>query len=436
MNEQEVKELLNRQRAMTLSDQATPFGCCNFFDECSDEIMSLHYRGRLGLLDWMGFNVSNECYRSMDFITFVRPEHSQGTPTGAYLSDPCADPNGIEYGATKITVEDFGRLGRTGPTRDIMKPKFWCKTSPRRRLDGSPVTSEMEWDMRFATDTLLDDVRRMLVTGNATTAGQFDGLQRWVRTGFNHSILDSIVIDWNGNAMAGGAGITWNGAAVAATFDLIDVLLAAYRRIRQRISWSAVLSAQAPNPGDMILVLPSFMINCLLDFYTCWTVCPGQEFNEANVNTLEARTYRNSLNGGLFGHGRIYLDGMEIPLLAYDWNMINGPTQGDMYFLTGGIGSVRIWEGEHLDASAAAREFGAVGGYQSLDGGRLLMKVDTENECRTLKLWIHPRLFCMAPWAQIRFQDIQCNWPGGPLSPDPLDTSYYPQTSFYVAECP
>lgn len=434
MTDNNVAELV-RQRALTVTNLATPFGCCHFFDECADEIMSLHYRGRLGLLDWMGFNVSDVCLRTVDFITYVRPQHVNGSPTGAYLADPCTDPNGIEYGAANISVQDFGRLGRTGPTREIIKPKYYCKTSPRRRLDGSPVTSEMEWDIRFATDALLDDVRRMLVTGNAGTAGQFDGLQRWVRTGFNHSILDSTVIDWNGNPMAGGAGITWNGQPVAATFDLVDVLLAAYRRIRQRIMWSDVLSAQAPNVGDMILVLPSFMVNCLLDFYTCWSVCAGQQYNEANLNTFEARTFRNSLNGGLFGNGQIILDGQVIPLMAYDWNMINGPTQGDMYFLTGSIGSVRIWEGEYLDAGVAAREFEQAG-YQSLDGGRLLMKIDTDNLCRLLKLWMHLRLFCLAPWAQIRFQDVQCNWPGGPLSPDPLDTSFYPQTSFVSAQCP
>lgn len=33
------------ERTMTVSDAATPFGCCNFFDNCADGIMSLHYAG-------------------------------------------------------------------------------------------------------------------------------------------------------------------------------------------------------------------------------------------------------------------------------------------------------------------------------------------------------------------------------------------------------
>jgi hypothetical protein len=425
-----------QQRAMTLSDAATPFGCCNFFDHCTDEIMSLHYRGQLGLLDWMGFNPSDVCYRSVEFISYVRPEMSENrVATPGYLGDPCADPHGIEYGSCKITVEDFGRIGREGPTRTLMAPKYYCKTDPRRQLDGTLVTDEREWDIRFATDVLLDDVRRLLITGNAATPGQFDGLQQWVATGYDCSILDSAVIDWNGNDMDGGAGITWNGTAIGATYDIIDVMLAVYRRIRQRLMWSPVLSVLPPQVGDMILVMPSFMINCFLDFYTCWSICPGSEFNMANLGTLEARTFRNSLNGGLFGQGQVFFDGFTIPIMGYDWNMINGPTTGDIYFLTGSIASMRIWEGEFLSANYAAANFGA-GGYSSIDGGRLLVKLDAENECYKQKVWMHPRLFCYAPWMQARFQDVVCNWPGGPLSPDPLETSFYPLSSFHSAECP
>lgn len=432
-------EMLLRQ-TLSESDLATPFGCCNFFDDCSDGIFSLYYKGSLDLLDWMGFEVSDVCHREVDFINFVRPD-TAGTSVG-YIGDPCDDPNGVEFGACNLSVDDFGRYGRSGPERDLFKPKYYCRTRPRYFLDGSQVNSEADWDRMFAMDQLLNDIRVHLVTGNNTTAGQFDGLQRWVRTGYDCTSLDSYVVDWNGNAMAGGAGITINGAAIAATFDIVDVLLDLHRNVKQRISWSPLLRNQPRNVGDTILVMPSFMARCLLDFYTCWSVCPGAQYEEIVKNAKELREFRITLNGGLFGDGQISLDGETIPILAYDWGLINGPTTGDMYYLTGSIGAQRVWEGEHLSAQIVMDELSAAGitggsaGFFQTDEGRVLGKVVTDNLCRRLDLWMRPRLWCMAPWAQVRIQDVQCVTPTGPLSPDPSETSFFPEDSFSVAECP
>lgn len=424
---------------LTLTTHATPIGS-NYFDRCGDEIMSLHYGGALPLLDWMGFNVTDEVYKVLEFIAYVRPQMTDGSPTVAYLPDPCADPNGIEFGTAKLTVENYGRLGRKGPTRDIMKPTRYCATDPVKRLDGSPVTSEREWDIRFATDQLLADTRKMLITGNSAVSGQFDGLQGWVKTGYtgaNGSMLDSTVIDWNGNPMSGGSGITWNGNAVKSTFDFLQVLIPAIRNIKSRIMWARSLQNQQMRLGDMIFVLPTFACEGLLDFYSLWSFGKGASNNPMTLMQTEVRQFRNNLvsatnPANLFGHGYITIDNVDIPLLAYDWELIKGPKTFDMYFLTGGIGSTRIWEGEHLSAARAAREY-SDHGYESIDGGRILFKDDTDNECSETKIWMHPRLFCRAPWAQIRVQNVQLEVPGGPLSADPLESSFYPNTSFTPA---
>jgi hypothetical protein len=426
---------LSQQQRLTVSDSATPFGCCNFFSQCSDELMSLHYGGRLTLLDWMNFSPSDICLKEMEYISYVRPAQYNRAPTAGHLADPCADPNGIEIGSCKVTLRDFGRYGRKGPTRRIMQPDRYCITSPRRRLDGTVVADEREWDMRFAMDVLLGDIRTDVITGSTTNAGQFDGLERLVKTGYDCSILDSIVVDWNGNPMTGGSGITWNGNPIAATYNFVDVLLSAIRRIKQRIMWSPLLGNQQMDIGNMILVLPSFMANCLLDHYTCWSVCDGSQYNEVALQAYESRVFRNNLLGGMFGAGRIFVDGFEIPLLTYDWGTIKGPTTGDVYLLTGAVGSVRLFDGEHLSAATAASNFGNQG-YFSVDGGRVLGLYETDNECYELKVWMHPRLWCAAPWAQIRFQDVVCRDPMGPLSGDPDDTSFYPLTSFNPATCP
>lgn len=428
-------------RQTEVSDAATPFGCCAFFDECADGIFSLYYRGVLDLLDWMGFVPTDTCYRSVEFINYLRPEQSGGADTPGYISDPCEDPHGTEFGECSLTVDDFGRYGREGPVRDLMKSKKWCKISPRFFLDGTPVDSEAQWDMFFAMDQLLTDIRKALVTGNATTAGQFDGLERWVRTGYDCASLDSYVINWNGNPMAGGNGITINGAAIANTWDIIDVLLDVFRNIMERVSWSPLLRQQQGNmrEGDVIILLPGFLARCLLDFFTCWSVCGGAQYEIVTKDAKEMREFRLTLNGGMFGDGQIMLDGFTIPLLQYDWELVKGPKTGDMYLLTGAIGQNRVWEGEHLDANTAVRE--ALEGYNSseyssLDGGRVLTKGDVNNLCAQKKLWMFPRLFCMAPWAQVRFQNVQCETPTGPLSPDPSETSFYPETCFNPAECP
>ncbi len=58
------------KQRLTLGTDATPFGCCNFFDRCGDgDLMSLHYAGRLPLLDYFGFNITEECYKVMEFLT-------------------------------------------------------------------------------------------------------------------------------------------------------------------------------------------------------------------------------------------------------------------------------------------------------------------------------------------------------------------------------
>jgi hypothetical protein len=252
-------------------------------------------------------------------------------------------------------------------------------------------------------------------------------------------MMDSYVVDWNGNGMGGGNGITWNGNAIANTFDFVDVLRDIYRRIRQRISWSPTLASQQMLVGDIILVMPTFLTECLLDFYTCWSVCPGT--TAANIQqqlqTFEARTFRNQLLGGMFGNGKIFLDSFEIPLLGYDWGLINGPTTGDIYMLVGSVGTIKTMQYQHLNMNGV-NDSGYVDAdqFMATDGGRFLHWNDTDQTCIRQVQEIRPRMLSWAPWTNMRVQDVVCGTPTGPLSPDPCDTSFFPETSFSVAECP
>lgn len=428
---------------LAVDDLATIYGCCGLFDLCADEdLMSLHFQGADPFLDWLGWQGTLDCLIMREFIAWMRPEYSQGVRTVGYLDNPCDDPNEVEWGKCDFCLEDFARLRREGPVRDVTYNDVrYCFKQPRYRLDGTMINDDREYDARVITEVILQDFRRMLVTGNAVTGGQFNGLQQLVATGYTNTsggacqMMDSIVVDWNSNGVAGGAGITWNGNAVAATYNLVDVILAVFRRIVQRIKWSPVLGAQGLQVGDIVLVLPTFLTRCLLDAYTCWSVCNGSQYNEVAIQSYEARTFRNNLNGGMFQAGRIWLDGFEIPLIAYDWELINGPTRGDMYMLTGQIGNVKTLHGEFLNMSTVPGAYPDTG-YFYTDGGRLLWWTERDHTCVKQVGEFRPRLVSWAPWSNARFQNVRCDIPGGPLSPDPAETSFFPMSSFSIAECP
>jgi hypothetical protein len=422
---------------------ATPYGCCGLFDLCSeDDVLSLTLQKADPLLDWLGFSPSTVCEIRRNFINWQGPEGTAaGAPQGTYLADPCAEPITYEYGTCDWIVENFGRLRARGPIREANKELRLCENEPRWRLDGRRVSSELEWDLLFAAEILLQDLRRFTITGNAVTGGLYDGLQQLVVDGYTDTTghrcerMDSLVVDWNGNDMngTGGGAITWNGNAVNGTPNLVDMLLDVFRRIRQLIMWTPRLNRPL-RVGDVILVMPTFLTRCLLDAYTCWSVCDGQEYNEVNMNTHEARRFRAGLMGGMFNFGKIYLDGFEIPLLGWDWDgMINGPTTGDIYMLTGQLGGVKLLYYEYLDMRTSETLNGKL---KPIETGRFLQWLESDETCYSTRLEIKPRIVSWAPWTNARFQDVVCQVPTGPMSPDPTQTSYFPESSFSVAECP
>lgn len=421
-----------------LTESAVPtiYGCEGLFDICGDaDLMSLSFEGSNRFLDWIGWERTDVCQIIKNFITWVRPSYSGETASVGYLADPCADPNGVEWGGCDFQLLDFARLRRGGPVRDITKVTGLrlCEQQPRYRLDGTQINNDREYDMRLVVEALLQDLKRMIVNGNGGIEGQFYGFNSLVKTGYldtkgrRCSSMDSVIIDMNGNDMDGGAGMTWNGQPIDAVYNFIDILLATFRAIRQRISWAPALAAQPYNVGDIVLVAPTQLLRCILNAFTCWSVCPGQQYREANLNTFEARSFRDTLMGGAFGDGRIYLDGVEIPLIAYDWGLINGPTTFDAFLLTGQIGNLKTIQGQYNDMAGAAS---ARPDRYSTDGGRLLSWSEDDMTCEQQIVEWQPRLLSWAPWAQVRFQDITCRQPGPVLSPDPTMTSFFPETSF------
>jgi hypothetical protein len=429
---------------MTLSTLATIYGCCGLFDLCSDQdLLSLSFEGSNQFIDWIGWEKTNVCVIKKNFITWTRPEeNAQHTRSVGYLSNPCGDSNGVDWGGCDFTLEDFALLRRHGPERNATRASMkLCEAQPRYRLDGTPITNDVEFDMRLAGEGLIQDLKLMLIDGNATTTGQFDGLERLVKTGYTNSkgyhchSMDSIVIDWNSNDYAGGNGITWNGAAVGNTYSFIDVLMAVVRNIKKRISLAPALAAQALREGDMIFVAPSHILNALLDSFTCWSVCPGQTNIQVAIQSYEARRFREGLMGGMFGAGTITIDGFKIPLCPYDWNLYNTSTgESDAYLLTGQIGNVKLISGQYLDLSTTPTNYPEAM-YSYTDGGKFLTWLERTKTCVYRETEIQPRLLAWAPWAQARFEDIDIESIGPVIGPDPW-ASTFPETSFSSAVCP
>ena len=435
--------LQQRQRsgAQTLSTAATIGGCCGLFDLCTDaDLMSLSMGGQEPFLDWLGWEKTDLCMIRKSFITWVRPAASQGSRTSGIVTDPCGDSNGAEWGKCDFILEGFARLRRHTPTRDVTKNLLrLCDMQPRYRLDGSPITDNIEFDMRIVTEALLQDLRRMIITGTHTVGtddGQFDGLQQLINTGYADPegvrccMMDSIVVDWNQHNMcdatAAGHGTTWNGVALATGWNFINVLLAVYRRIRRRMQMAPALNANLA-VGDMVLVMPAMAAQCLMDCFTCWSLC----ISSLDLN-MDSRKYRDNLNGGMFGGGRIFLDGFEIPIMPYEWALTGNNNLSDAYLLTNKVGGQRLINGQFNDLSKSVPKMIAA---DYTDGGRLLTWTEQDKTCLMREVEMQPRLLAWAPWAQARFIDVLCSTPGGALSPDPWDLSFFPECSFHTEIC-
>ena len=138
----------------------------------------------------------------------------------------------------------------------------------------------------------------------------------------------------------------------------------------------------------------------------------------------------------MFLAGFIEIDGVVIPLIAYDWELIKGPTTGDIYLLFGSLGNTKLMYYEYQDTQRAVRDISGLSDkWRSFENGRFLRYIEDDETCYTQRVQIRPRMISWAPWTNIRFQDVVCNTPTGPLSPDPTESSFYFEGSLSVADC-
>lgn len=397
------------------------FDCCG-----NNDLMSLSVAGTSPFLDWLGWQ-GTDVYRLVrEYLLFTRAQAHDGGATASpgWLCDPCADPHSIETTFCELVIEDFARLRRMGPVRDMTKTGLkYCENSPRYRIDGSQITDDMEYDMVRATEVIIQDLMGLIVPGDHDTCGQFDGLEAITHPNDECCMLSSIRIDWNGSDMIESLGAEWNDTPIPDDTSFVSLLQALVRRIRERIRMVPSMGGRQLGIGDMVLVMPGSFIPCLLDAYTCWSVCPDRFVGNVWLNA-EDRAFRNSLVGGMFGAGQIMIEGVTIPIIPFDYHLLSTGNTFDAYLLTRGAGNRRWLYGQYNDMNPVAAQ-SVIPGYSATDGGRLLTWGVGDHTCVERVVEMQPRLVCEAPWAQVRIHDITCDPIGGPMSADPW-SEYFP----------
>jgi len=411
---------LYAEKNMTVSPLLPLLGGQSLFTPCGNrDLLSLALPTDK-FLDWLSFRPNNEVNQIVSMISYIGPAGAAGGTAQSGAIAACAEAPGVEYGVCEILLPDKGRLARSGPVRDLTENnRRLCDSRPIFFKDGTRVTDELTWSALMAGAVVRQDLKRLLITGNPNLAGQFAGLQALVNTGYTDLrsnrrcySMDSIVVDWNNLPMT---------AKPNGVHSFVDYLVDVVRRIRDRCANHGEIA-----PGDMVLMLPSYVRNELLDAFTVWRIKPD---DESVLDSYEARAFRDTLNGGLYGHGQIEVDGIPVPLISFDWGPIStsGPYfVGDVYVLTRQIGTLPILYGQFIDMNDPVAAFREHAGdkYRATDGGRFLVYWDTDGTCTKLTVLFRPNIYLAAPWAQARLQRIGVRRPLAPESPDPLSRYY------------
>ncbi len=426
-----------KEASLTLSTMATLFGCCGLFANAGNNPLLTLTLEDEPFLTWLGWKPNNECRQFVELLSYVGPAGTAAGSASAGVAGACDDANGVEYGTCEILLPDKGRIKRAGPVRDITESsRGLTNRRPVIMKDGQPITDELMWALTLAGMGVKQDLKRLLITGNASNANEFSGLQKLVNTGYVNvhdarrcSAMDSTVLNWANNVMS---------HQLNGVHNLVAYIISIVRRIRQRAMWSSLGGVAV---GDQILMMPTFLRDELLNAYTCWSVCPGSQYNETNLNTYEARQKRDSLNGGAFGMGQIFVDSEPVPIITYDWQAVGQAAPyftGDIYVLTRAIGNVPVLWGQYIDMTDPAAAFDREAGYahyKAVDDGRFLVYWKTDNECVSGTTVLRPNVYLSAPWAQARIMNVAARTALDPLSPDPT-SGYYGEEYLAVASCP
>lgn len=432
--ENAMSEFVQRHDQFAVDSQPGLIYSCGLFDLCGDnDLMSLVYGQDAPFIQWLTWQLTRYKVRKKYYISYIAPEGAAAdAPTTGVVTDCCEPGESVEWGICDYELKGFGKYRRTSPIRCLTDlDQKLCEQQPIYTMDGVAITDDGMWDKLMGMRGIYQDLYRAVINGDGSQPGEFNGIKNlindeYVNTdGERCTSMDSICIDWDGAPLSASAGATWNGEACPDGSSLLSVMEQVFRTIKDRIMMSSTLGTQNldTNSGDIIILGPRACLRCLLDAFVCWSVCPGGQYNEVNLNTYEARNFRNSLQGGLYNMGSINFDNNTIHLMAHDWATTDAddPTNCTLYMLTGSVGSIPVLFGELYDMRAPAARSSS---KDYTDGGRVLTWSSEDETCIRHSVEMMPRIVNEAPFLQAKFENVPCGNAAKTPSADPLAPNF------------
>ena len=411
------------------------YGRCSIFDCCQpSDIFGLQV-STSGLMPWLGWRANRFYQRRVGFIPWYGPEGTVAGEISTGAVGPCEYPDGWEYGVCGYNLYHtswYARMGEGLDPHTIVQDR--CETTPRYRLNGQPISDDLEWQLNGIMNVLQADIRRGLIHGSHSNARQMDGLESIIKTGYTNDDgttcpqIDSILVNWASDSLDGEDNGFGN------FFDYLDEVVT---EIEYRSKDLGGIAAT-----DMVLLTSRFMATCLLDAFACYTTCGVNDENDITDQALRAqqRATRMALNGGPLYDGASAVgyiqlkSGRRVPIIVDDYlDIAHTPATGksctDIYLLTRRIGSIDVLYGEYLDMTTWETRVKAQypnASSRADAAGRFLARGMDINFCIALELGTSPEIYIAAPWAQARIENVCCTHHRKPLTGDMSQPVYLP----------
>lgn len=407
----------------------TMYGCTGIFSLCGpDEIIGMTMQDD-PLVEWMGFFPDTVCEKFVKAWVYTDQEGTAaGSVVGTVYGEACDDPPTSEKGVFEYFIGDYGTLRACGEAvrvSDLGLRK--CDKQPTYTVpvEGvGPIRIDNDLDLETISGGLLvkHELSRLMIAGDKSISGQFDGLAQLVKTGYvsvdgnTNSAIDSFVVDWQNDDLSGL--VNGHGSIITKIRDMFRVIM---WRINQA-------KLGKPAEGDLVLVMPTWLAWEVLDEWAVWSFREQVNSNQVVYRDyMDVRQIREKYASGLFGGGYITIDGYNIHIIPHDWMAVEQAAPNhcaDIYMLTRRIGGRRVFQGQYVPVDMGANAVNALAGYsyfntESMQGGRVLRWLKFDNACVKPCVLIRPRLYLETPWAQGVIQNVCVNVQFGPFTLDP-----------------
>ncbi len=377
--------------------------------------------------DWLNWKAQQYDRDFGRLLASKAPSMADGTHTSGVMTNECGECESVKWGKCEFNWTK-ALICRSGEEVNPLNLGYgYCEEQPVFRIDGTRITNNAEWQAALAADELSRDLELQLVYGNRASTNELDGIQRLVRTGYTDCRTgrvcppaDSIVVDWQHDGFNG----TCNNHG-----NIIRKIEDIYRRFKLRAQRKTL------NTNDMIIMLPSFMRDALVDYWAQF----GTFLVTGTIQIDATEVFRRReefISGGLFDDGWVPVSGKPISFLVNDFLPMDQCTEdcaaggysSDIYVLTRKFGNMEVLYGTYQDLSQdVQRELAGRFGsdrFAVTDAGKFLMfNMLTTGICFNTSLLMRPGLTIKAPFLQARIYDVCATAQFEPISKVP--DSYY-----------